>query len=139
MPVCIKLCRGLAQKNPNKFKEDVAETLNKFADFHKGLNQNNKAEQEYQEALKLFKELAKDNPGKFNPYVAVTLDNYADLYRQRCQGPSKSRLIRFLHGLFHRDLYQKSVSLSAEAREIAKQYPDNPKCRKILETAGQMG
>jgi len=124
--------RELAQNNPDKFNPYVATTLNNLAVLHKGLNQHAKAEGEYSEALDIRRRLAQNNPDKFNPYVANTLNNLAILCRRRLYGPSKFGPVRFLHGLMHPEFRKKAAELREEAVEIAKRYPENPFCRKIL-------
>ncbi|MBQ7207941.1 MAG: tetratricopeptide repeat protein [Lentisphaeria bacterium] len=130
--LALNLYKKLAKNNHDKFDPDVAMTLNNLAILHKNLNQYAKAEGEYSEALDIRRRLAQNNPDKFNPCVANTLNNLANLCRRRLFGPSKFGPVRFLHGLMHPEFRKKAAELREEAVEIAKKYPENPFCRKIL-------
>jgi len=127
----LSIYRELAKKVPEKYLPDVAMTLNNLAILHKARNRYDEAEREYGEALEIRRELAKKVPEKYLPDVATTLYNLARLH-----APQGSRISKFLSRLFSsraRRRAEQSEAELAEAVAIARKFPDNPACRKILE------
>ena len=73
--------RQLAEKNPDSYLPDVANTLNNLANLHSDTNRHKKAEAEYNEALTTYRQLADNNPDAYLPKVAMTLNNLANIHR----------------------------------------------------------
>ena len=61
---------------------NIARVLNNLANIHKNINEQQKALEEYEEALKISRKLAKENPKTFLTDVALTLHNLAILHQQ---------------------------------------------------------
>jgi hypothetical protein len=78
----LKLCRSLAEENPEAFLPRVAMTLNNLAVLYCQTNAFGPALAAYEEALKTYRSLAEANPEAFLQNVATTLNNLAVLHRQ---------------------------------------------------------
>ena len=123
--------RDLARKVPEKYLPGVANILNNLAILHNDQNRCEEAGREYGEALAIRRELAEKIPEKYLPDVAITLYNLALLHAPQGQG-----ILNFLSFVFSPRARRQAVRAEAElaeAVEIARKFPDNPVCRKILE------
>ena len=76
---CLAIHRRLAEKNPEAFDSDVADTLNSLGLLHNDLHNYLQAETELTESLKIRFRLAKKNPEAFDD-VATTLNNLGVLH-----------------------------------------------------------
>jgi|GEM_PF-2661533 len=125
--------RDLARKVPEKYLPGVANILNNLAILHNDQNRCEEAGREYGEALAIRRELAEKIPEKYLPDVAITLYNLALLHAPQGQG-----ILNFLSFVFSPRARRQAVRAEAElaeAVEIARKFPDNPVCRKILENS----
>ena len=77
---CLAIHRRLAEKNPEAFDSDVADTLNRLGLLHNDLHNYLQAETELTESLKIRFRLAKKNPEAFDSDVAMTLNNLGVLH-----------------------------------------------------------
>ena len=77
---CLAIHRRLAEKNPEAFDSDVADTLNSLGLLHNDLHNYLQAETELTESLKIRFRLAKKNPEAFDSDVATTLNNLGVLH-----------------------------------------------------------
>ena len=110
----LKTYKELAEKNPGKYSTYVAMTCNNLAVLYQTTGRYGEAEKLYTEALGIRRRLAEENPGAYLPDVAMTCYNLAILYENTGKNDAAGRLFD-------------------EALSIAKQYPDNPDCRQIIE------
>ena len=70
-----KTYRKLAQKYPESYLPEVAQTLNNLGFVDIAQNRAEEARKTLEEALKIYLELEQKNPGTYLPYVATTLNN----------------------------------------------------------------
>jgi serine/threonine protein kinase/tetratricopeptide (TPR) repeat protein/chaperone required for assembly of F1-ATPase len=87
----LEIYRGLADKNPEGYRSDVAKTLNNLAILDSRQGRMEDARQEFAEALQIYRELAQKNQEVYWPLVATTLNNLAnaDLDRGRLEEAQK--------------------------------------------------
>src|SRR6266404_3997332 len=71
----LKAYRGLAQKEPETYLPEVAQTLNNLGIMDRAQNRLEEARKEYEEALKVFRLLAQKIPENYLPEVAQMLNN----------------------------------------------------------------
>ena len=71
----LKTYRELAEKEPDTYLPEVAQTLNDLGIVDSVQNRAEEARKAFAEALKIYRELAQKNPGTYLPYVATTLNN----------------------------------------------------------------
>src|SRR4029077_17243856 len=71
----LKTYRELAQKEPDTYLPEVAQTLNNLGIVDSAQNRAKEARKAFEEALKIYRELEQKNPGTYLPYVATTLNN----------------------------------------------------------------
>ncbi len=71
----------LAEKSPETFKPDVADTQNNLGVLYQRLNRYGEAEKSYLAALETYKELAEKSPETFKPKLAETQNNLGVLYQ----------------------------------------------------------
>jgi len=74
------ICRELSEKNPEKYRLDLANALNRFAILHLETNHLEEADEELSEALGHYRELADKNPKKPLKDLADVLNNLALLH-----------------------------------------------------------
>lgn len=87
----------LAEENPQRYKADLAMSLNNIGIFYAKQGEAKKAEEHYLIALKLYKELASKNPKKYNADLAMSLNNIWLFYND--QGEVKKAGEHFLRVL----------------------------------------
>jgi tetratricopeptide (TPR) repeat protein len=75
----LKTNRELAQKYPESYLPDVAQTLNNLGIVDSAQNREEEARKAFEEALKTYRELEQKNPETYLPYVATTLNNLGSL------------------------------------------------------------
>ena len=66
----LQIHRELAQKNPEAYLPDVAETLNNLGVLFRKQNRTQEAKQAYAEALQIYEVIAKQDPQRFSADVA---------------------------------------------------------------------
>jgi len=71
----LQIRRKLADKNPDVYLSDVAETLNNLVNLLKVNNEMIGAKKACKEALQIYRKLADKNPDVYRPDVASTLNN----------------------------------------------------------------
>ena len=76
----LRLCRLLAQSNPQACEPNLASTLNNLAILYKNTQRFTESESLYKEALEIYRRMAHSNPQAFEPDLASTLYNLANLY-----------------------------------------------------------
>ena len=76
----LKITRQLAEKNPDAFLPNVANTLNNLGNYYRANQKMPQAEGAYNEALKITRQLAEKNPDAFLPNFATTLNNMGAYY-----------------------------------------------------------
>jgi tetratricopeptide (TPR) repeat protein len=76
----LKIYRLLAQKNPESYLPEVAQTLNNLGIVDIALNRAEEDRKAFKEALKIYRELEQKNPGTYLPCVATTLNNLGALH-----------------------------------------------------------
>ncbi|MGN1432334.1 MAG: tetratricopeptide repeat protein [Ruminococcus sp.] len=103
----IEIREELAEENPDRFNADLASSCNNAGIFYENQGNAEKAEYYYIKALEIRKELAKENPDRFNANLAVSYFNYA--------------------------LFSDDNQYLDKAYQIAKHYPDNRYCKKIID------
>lgn len=79
----LKICRQLAEKNPETYLPYVADTLNNLGVLHCDQNRMEDARKAYEEALKIRRQLAEQNPETYLPDVTTTLNNLGNLHRDQ--------------------------------------------------------
>ena len=79
----LEIRRRLAERNPDAYENDVANTLSYLAFVHANTHQFDLAEEEYTEALRIYRRLAERNPDVYEKDVANTLNNLAFLHRNK--------------------------------------------------------
>ena len=125
--------RELAEKAPEKYLPYAALTLNNLALLHEARDRYDEAEREFGEALKIRRELAEKVPEKYLPAVAMTLYSLALFHAPRGRG-----ILNFLSFVFSPRVRRRAAQAEAELAEavaIARKFPDNSDCRKILENS----
>ena len=103
----IEIREELAESNPERFNPDLATSYYNAGTFY--YNQGNKEKAEYycKKAIEIYEELALNNPYRFNPDLAVSYITYA--------------------------LFTDDNQYYGKSYQIAKQYPEHPHCKKIIE------
>ena len=71
----LKTYRELAQKEPETYLPEVAQTLNNLGIVDSAQNRAEEARKAFAEAVKIYRELAQKKPGTYLPDVATTLNN----------------------------------------------------------------
>src|SRR6476469_9056820 len=71
----LKTYRELAEKEPETYLPEVAQTLNDLGIVDSAQNRAEEARMAFAEALKIYRELAQKKPGTYLAYVAITLNN----------------------------------------------------------------
>ena len=125
--------RELAEKAPGKYLPYAALTLNNLALLHEARDRYDEAEREFGEALKIRRELAEKVPEKYLPAVAMTLYSLALFHAPRGRG-----ILNFLSFVFSPRVRRRAAQAEAEFAEavaIARKYPGNPECGKIIENS----
>ncbi len=79
----LQIYRILAQRDPNNYLHNVADTLNNLAISQKANNRPLAAHSHYKEALQIYRDLAKDNPSSYLSNIATTLHNLANLQKDK--------------------------------------------------------
>jgi len=74
------LYRKLEEKNPDRYRGNIALVLYNLANLHSVTDHLQVAEMEYTEALAIYRQLADENPKEFRPNVAKTLNCLANLH-----------------------------------------------------------
>ena len=72
--------RELEEKDPDRYRDDIAMVLYNLANLHSVTDHLQAAEMEYTEALAIYRQLADENPKEFRPNVAKTLNYLANLH-----------------------------------------------------------
>jgi len=103
----LKICRELAQKNPDTYLPDVAMTLNNLGVLDETQNRPEAARKEHEEALKIYRELAQKNPETYLPGTAMTLDNLG-IFDRKQKRPEAARKEHEEALKIYRELAQKN-------------------------------
>jgi tetratricopeptide (TPR) repeat protein len=72
----------LAETAPDRYRADIALTLNNWAGLNADTQRAAEAEQHYGEALRIYRDLAKENPAAYFPSLATLLNNFGLLYTE---------------------------------------------------------
>ena len=86
----LKIYRDLAEKNPDDYLPQVAETLNNLALLHENTYSDDEAEEEFDEALRIYRELSGKNPDDNLSKVAETLSCMASFYQYEREDLAKA-------------------------------------------------
>ena len=150
----IELYEIIAKENLEKFGSDLAGSYINVGIFYKNQNDYDTAQDYYFKAMKMIEMLAKENPQRFNPdlancYINVgnlyyaccdykkTKDYYLkaiELYKSLTKENSENRFVPDLAGSYYNyAMLIDDENYFAKALTIAKQYPDNPICKQIIE------
>jgi len=90
----LKTYRELAQKEPETYLPEVAQTLNDLGIVDSAQNRPEEARKAFAEALKIYRELAQKRPGTYLPYVATTLKNLGTIDSSRTSWRRPGRNMR---------------------------------------------
>ncbi len=150
----IDILEKLAESNPEKFNPDLAMSYNNAGVFYKDQGQAQKAEEFYIKAIDIREKLAESNPERFNPDLAGSYNNAGNFYSDHAQ-PQKAeefcikaidiykKLAESNPERFNPDLARSYItyailrndhSLYEKAYKLALTAPDNPWCRKVINT-----
>ena len=149
----IAIREKLARENPDRFEPNLADSYNNAGVFYKNQGQPTKAEEYYFKAIVIYEKLARENPDRFEPSLATSYNNAGVFYSD--QGLSnkaedyylkaiaiREKLARENPDRFEPDLalcylsfviFKNDVSYLLKALELAKEYPDHPTCKKIID------
>ena len=105
----IDIREKLAKDNPDKFNGYLAGSYNNAGNFYADQGNPEKAEEFYLKAIDIREKLAKDNPPKYIPKLAVSYFNFS--------------------------IFRKDIKVSEKAFNLAKEYPNHPQCKLIIEMA----
>lgn len=75
----LKMYRELANKNPEKYRPDVAKVLNRLGVLLANIGELKQAQTCFEEVLQIFQKLAKKDPEKYLSAVAIILSNLGNL------------------------------------------------------------
>ncbi|MGL4943698.1 MAG: tetratricopeptide repeat protein [Thermoguttaceae bacterium] len=155
----LSIRRELAAKEPGAYLPKMADTLNNLGVLQSDAGRNTEAEASYTEALSIRRELAVKEPGAYLPDVATTLNNlgvlqsdagrnteaeasYTEAFAIRMELAVKEPGVYlpdlastlFLLGILQikTDRETESQKFLAEAFDIAKRFPQNAKCQRIV-------
>ena len=78
----MKIRRTLAEKNPDAYLPDLADSCNNLANLLQDTGFSKEAEELYQEALKIRRNLAEENPEVHLPELQLVCDNLTTLLRK---------------------------------------------------------
>jgi len=90
----LKTYREMAQKEPETYLPEVAQTLNDLGIVDSAQNRPEEARKAFAEALKIYRELAQKRPGTYLPYVATTLKNLGTIDSSRTSWRRPGRNMR---------------------------------------------
>jgi len=127
----LKIYRQLADKNPDVFLPDLANTLNNLGEYYRVNNNMLRAEAAYLEALKIYRQLADKNPDEFLTYVAGTLNNLGIYYQIHQKMPQAEAI--YLEALrIYRQLADKNPDVfltyvAMTLNNLGTYYSDNQK------------
>ena len=156
----LEIYRDLNKSNPAVYNDKLADILFFLANMHHIDDRLDEAEREYLEALSIMQTLSDIDPKRYEDFVANMLDCLAILHveqtrmeeaeddiqnlltirrsqaktdPQKCSG-ALAKALYDLAGL-HQDQNRLDDARAeyAEAMKIARQYPNDPLCRQILE------
>jgi len=71
----VELYRQLAEQNPDRFRPDLAMSLNNLGNRLSSLGQHHEALEATQESVNIYRQLAEQNPDRFLPDLAGSLNN----------------------------------------------------------------
>lgn len=103
----IEIREKLAKENPDRFISDLAKSYIRAGVLYKNQGKTEKAEYYYKKTIEIYEELAKENPDRYNSDLAVSYFSYA--------------------------LFSNDNQYLDKAYQIAKHYPDNIRCKQIIE------
>lgn len=103
----LEIIEDLAKENPDRFNAYLASSYNNAGNLYYVQGNVEKAEHYYKKAIEIREELAKENADRYNTDLAVSYFNYA--------------------------LFSKDNQYIYKVYQIAKQYPDNIGCKKIID------
>ena len=70
----LKICRQMAQQNPDQYLPKVAGALNNLGFVERDQKRMEEARKRYEEALKIRLQLAQQDPAAYVPYLPMTLN-----------------------------------------------------------------
>ena len=151
----IDIKEKLAKDNPDKFNGNLATNYNNAGVFYKNQGNPEKAEEFYLKAIDIREKLAKENPDKFNGDLAMSFNNAGNFYDDQgnpkkaeefyikaidiSEKLAKDNPPRYIPDLavfyFNFSLYRKDIKVLEKAFNLAKEYPNHPQCKLIIEMA----
>ena len=149
----IEIREQLVKVNPERFNSALAESYNSIGVLYYEQKQPAKAEVYYKNAIKIRKQLTEVNPERFNPDLAMSYNNVGILYRYWGQPDKATTYFKKAVETYEKltvanqDRYVPDLALSslnygaitknytylAKALLLAKEAPDHPYCKQIIE------
>ena len=143
----------LARENPDRFESDLADSYNNAGAFYAYQGQADKAEDYYLKAIAIQEKLARENPDRFQSGLATSYNNAGLFYADQGQSTKaeeyylkaiaiREKLARENPDRFEPDLavsyfsfaiFKNDTSYLLKSLELAKEYPDHPICKKIID------
>lgn len=113
----LQIYEKLSKGNRERYKPELAKTLNALANLFSDTNQFSKAKPLYSKSLRIYKDLADDEPEKYLSEYAILMNNLAELHRSKNE-------------------FSKALPLYDEALKINRQLAIGNPYAHLLDIAG---